>query len=191
MSKHHFSAARVAIALAIIMPTAAALGVAQVPTIPAGTRVRIAAPKPNAGLTGTLKSQSFDSIAVETPDSVRVVSLASVSRIDVSRGVSHLDGGIRGLKIGALGLGGTVATLLLVGYVASPNNDCGGADECLDPGAAMLFLVPAAAIVGGATGFVIGSIIGAEHWDRVYPDARFSVLPARNGRTLIGLSVGF
>jgi hypothetical protein len=191
MSQHHLSAAaRVAIALAIIMPTAAALGVAQVPTIPAGTRVRVAA-QPN-GLTGTVKSQSVDSIAVETTDSVRTVPLAWVSRIEVSRGVSHLDGGIRGMKIGGLGLGGTVAALLIAAYVASPDNNCNGADECLDPAAAMLILVPAATILGGATGFVIGSLVGAEHWDRVYPvPARVSILPARNGRTLIGLSIGF
>ena len=96
------------------------------------------------------------------------------------------------MKIGGLGLGGTVAALLIAAYVASPDNDCGGADECLDPMAAVPYLVPAAAVVGGVTGFVIGSLVGAEHWDRVYPaSARVSILPARNGRTLVGLSIGF
>jgi hypothetical protein len=160
--------ARTAAALAVIVTASAAVARAQVPTIPVGTHVRLEAPRPNVRIDGTVKWQSADSIAVETQNSVWTVSLASVRRIDVSGGLSHRDGAIRGMKIGALGLGGTIATLLVVAYLVDPNPDRGGADECINPGAAIPILAGAGAIVGGVAGLAIGGMVGAEHWDRVY-----------------------
>lgn len=184
---------RAAGALAVMMLAEAAVTRAQVPTIPLGTRVRLDAPRPNAGIVGTVRSQSADSIAIETDDSTRVVSLASVRRIDVSAGRSRGDGALRGMKIGGLGLGGSMAVFLVAGYVASPNHNCGGADECLDPIAALPYLVPASALIGGLAGAFIGAIAGAERWHRLYPTpVRVSILPAPpNAVTRVGLSLSF
>jgi len=190
MLKPDIRLAPFALGLAVILPNAAALAAAQVPTIPVGTRVRVEAPGPNTRLTGTVTAQSADSIAIETTEATRTVSLAWVRRVDVSRGVSHRDGAIRGMKIGGLALGGTIAALLLAGYFASPDNNCGGADECFNFGPAPVLLVPVAAIVGGVSGAVIGSLVGAEHWDSIYPTrARVSVWPTGNGAVAIGLSL--
>ena len=174
------------------MLTEAAVAPAQVPTIPPGTRVRLAAPRPNDGLAGTVRSQSADSIAIETDGLTRVVSLASVRRIDVSEGRSRRYGAVRGMKIGAIGLGGTVGVLLVAGWVAQPDNNCGGADQCFDAMAALPYLVPAGALIGGLAGAAIGTIAGAERWSRLYPPpVRVSILPARNGVTTLGLSLSF
>jgi hypothetical protein len=133
---------RAAGAFAVMMLADAAVTRAQVPIIPPGTRVRLDAPRPNAGLVGTVRSQS--------------------------------------------------AVFLVAGYVASPNHNCGGADECLDPIAALLYLVPASALIGGLAGAFIGAIAGVERWDRLYPaPVRVSILPAPNGVTRVGLSLGF
>jgi hypothetical protein len=183
---------RAAGALAVTMLAQAAVIGAQVPAIPLGTRVRLDAPRPNAGLAGTVRSQSADSITIETDDSTRVVSLASVRRIDVSEGRSSRDGAFRGMKIGGLGLGGAMAAFLIAGYVASPNHNCGGADECLDPIAALPYLVPASALIGGLAGAFIGAIAGAERWDRLYPrPVRVSILPTPTGVAMVRLSVRF
>lgn len=179
-------------AVAVLMLADAAVTRAQVPTIPLGTRVRLDGPRPNPGLVGTVRAQSADSIAIETADSTRAVSLASVRRIDVSEGRRSADGALRGMKIGAFGLGGSMTVFLVAGYIASPNNNCGGADECLDPIAALPYLVPAAALIGGLTGAFIGAIAGAERWRRLYPTVvRASILPAPNGATRFGLSLSF
>ena len=165
---------------------------AQVPTIPLGTRVRLDAPRPNGSLVGTVKSQSADSIAIETNDSTRVVPIASVKRIAVSEGQSRSEGARRGMKIGGIGLGGAMAVFLFASYVASPNNNCGGADECLDPIAAFPYLVPASALVGGLAGGIIGAIAGAERWDTRYlAHVRVSILPGPNGVMRVGLSLSF
>jgi hypothetical protein len=181
-----------AAAFAVLMLAYAAVARAQVPTIPLGTRVRLDAPRPNAGLVGTVRSQSADSIVIDSDDSTRAISLASVKRIDVSEGRSSVDGALRGMKIGGLGLGGAMAVFLVASYVASPNNNCGGADECLDPIAALPYLVPASALIGGLAGAFIGAIAGAERWSGLYPPpARMTILPVRNGATRIGLSLSF
>jgi hypothetical protein len=165
---------------------------AQVPAIPLGTRVRLDAPRPNRGLVGKVKSQSADSIAIETDDSTRVVSIALVRRIEVSEGRSHSGGALRGMKIGGIGLCGAMAVFLVAGYFASPNNNCGGADECLHPIAALPYLVPASVVVGGLAGAFIGAIVGAERWDTRYPTPmRVSMLKAPNGVTRVGLSLSF
>src|SRR5215813_2717458 len=131
MLKRSIGIIRFAVALAVILPSAAGLMAAQVPTVPVGTRVRVDTPESNARLSGTLTSQSVDSIAIETTDATRTVSLASVRRVDVSRGVSHLDGAVRGMNIGSLALGGTTATLLLAAHFLWPKHDC--IDLCVDP----------------------------------------------------------
>jgi hypothetical protein len=177
--------ARFAVELAVILSTTAGLAAAQVPAIAAGTRVRVDAPGPTVRLTGTVRSQSADSIAIETTEATRTVPLASVRRVDVSAGVSSRDGAIRGMKIGGLALGGTAAALLLAAYVVSPTNNCAG-DMCYFP----LYLVPAVVTVGGLSGVVIGSVVGAEHWDTVYPaPVRVSIRPAGNGVVSIGLTL--
>jgi hypothetical protein len=179
-------------AFAVMMLAQAAVIGAQVPTIPLGTRVRLDAPRPNAGLAGTVRSQSADSITIETDDSTRVVSLALVRRIDVSEGRSRGDGALRGMKIGGLGLGGSMAVFLVAGYIASPNHNCGGADECLDPIASLPYLVPASALIGGLAGALIGATAGAERWDRLYPrPVRVSILPTPTGATMVRLSLSF
>jgi hypothetical protein len=175
--------------LMLIASLVAGFAGAQVPTIPLGTRVRLDLPKPNDGLTGTLTFQSADEITISTRDSFSlVVAVASVRRIDVSGGVSHPDGTMRGMKIGGLGFGGVMAALLIADAVTS----VGARDKLFNPLAAIPYLVPPAVVVGGLAGGIVGGLVGREHWDTVYSAGlRVSVLPAKSGAMSVGLSMRF
>jgi hypothetical protein len=169
----------------------ATIAAAQVPTIPVGTRVRVNAAWPNTDVVGRVESQRADTIAVETYAGTRFVPLVAVKRIDVSVGRSHSDGTVRGMKIGAIGVGGTVAFFLVALHFVSDGDNCGG-DECTDALALAPVLIPTGVVVGGVVGGVIGLLAGSEQWDGLYfAPPRVSMLPQRGGATRIGLSLHF
>ena len=127
-------------------------------------------------------------------DSVRhmpnrlAIPLASVTRLEVSRGRKSNAG--RGAKIGALVLGipGVIAGLALVGREL-----CGGLGSCSDVGPEVVVVLGA---VGAGTGALIGAVIGyairTERWVDLPPDQlRVNLVPQRDGRFGLGLSVRF
>lgn len=183
-------AARVAALCVVVALTNTAITRAQVPTVPVGTRVRIDVGLPNQELVGKVEFQAADIIAVETNGGTLSVPVSVVKRIDVSAGRSYPIGAARGMKIGALGLGGTVAFLLIASHFISKVDKCAG--ECIDALAFAPTLVPAGVVVGGVAGGVIGVLGAAEQWSGLYfAPPRVSLLPRRIGGTTVGLSLRF
>jgi len=185
------TAVRAVAACAMVVLTRSTIALGQAPTVPPGTRVRVNAAWPNTDVVGRVQSSTADTIAVETYAGTRSVPLATVKRIDVSVGRSHAEGARRGFLYGAIGLGGTVAAVLVAGHFVANDDTCGGS-ECIDDLALAPILIPIGAAFGGVAGGIIGVLAGSEQWDGVYfAPPHISILPARKGAMSIGVSLGF
>jgi hypothetical protein len=148
-----------------------------------GTRVRITAPGlPGHRMIGTLQTWRPDTIVVtrdSTGDTV-YVAMGAVRRLDVSQGVrSNADiGATAGLVFG-LGLD------VLVTFAFSRDREY----ALVAPAVAGYGLV----VFGGgfaAIGGILGSTTHSEHWRQVRLSSRLGIVPLRQGRLGLGLSIG-
>ena len=170
---------RLAMLLATVVPVALT---AQTPTLLPGSRLRVNAPGYGSKITGTLMSQTPDTIEVAEAGAVlRRIPWTSVREVRASTGKSHGAGAAKGAMIGAIA-GGAVAGVSLL-FISSDNGsyyDFSGS-----------VFVAMGAAVGAEWGVVIGGIIGAEKWQRVYSaPLRISVAPLL-GPAAIGISARF
>ncbi len=156
-----------------------------------GTRVRISASEVSSDrLVGEVSSLGDDAVALRLDESMALqpVPLASVERIEVSRGFK------RGNLVLTLA-GGAIGTAVGVA-VAVPilSEDCDEQAQVCDLkvlGAGMVILVYMS--VGAIAGWLVGvPFFKYERWKQVPLDRlRVSVVPQRDGRFALGLSVGF
>ena len=159
------------------------LSAQQAPPIEPGSRVRITAPDQAMHQeVVTLEAWRGDTLVIGRPWTFRC-PLASVTRLDVSRGRNAL----KGLLIGAMVGAPICAAVLFVGSQdpGDPNSLCyEGAAGCAARGA----------LVCGAAGGLVGLGIGAlsERWKEVPLDQlRLSFVARRDGRLSFGVSVEF
>ncbi len=165
------------ICLLIVAAPAAAAGQSLKP----GTHVRVST-YGHPLLEGTLRSVTVDSIAVDT---VRL-PINAISELQVR----HRRGNAgRGALIGGVTLGSLSGIAMAAGCAGSS----GSFIDCSDQ-------VPAAFLSGALLGFVSGAAIGAvigaiaksDRWEEVPIDRlSVSVVPQRDGRFTLGLSVAF
>jgi len=145
---------------------------AQVPVLMPGARVRISAPGYGRSMTGTVMSQSADTIQLAESGAVmRHIPTATVREIRASTGRSRRAGAIKGAKIG--GVIGAVGGAFIFGVLAPIGH-------ATWEGAVKVVLT--GAMSGAMGGAEIGAVVGAEHWQRVYGSrARIAVLPSQRG----------
>ena len=154
---------------------------AQVPVLMPGARVRISAPGYGPSMTGTVMSQSADTIQLaESGATMRHIPTATVREIRASTGKSHRAGAIKGAKIG--GVIGAVGGALSLGVLAPYSHVTG------ENAVRWLLLWTT---VGAGYGVGGGAVVKAEHWQRVYSSrARIAVLPYQRGAA-VSLSARF
>ena len=142
--------------LLVLVLCAAGRVSAQLPEFQAGARVRIHTTGAVEPLTGTFAYQTSSELGVvRAPDDTAVVSLAAISRVDVSGG--RRSNALRGAKLGAL-IGAGVGAAL--GMVAMAEDD-----GFIDYGAEA---IPAGmlggGVLGGAVGLLFGAVTSSERW---------------------------
>ena len=160
----------------------------QVPPIETGSRIRVTAPALGVDkLVGTSVEADATRIRVQADDqaSPMTISLTDVTRLEVSQGQKSRVG--RGALIG-LGVGAGVGAVL--GFVL-------GSEACIDsgstcPGFGALVVGGGLGILGAGVGAGIGALIKSERWEEVPLDRlRVNIVPLRDGRFALGLSVAF
>src|SRR5437773_2749266 len=151
------------------------------PVLKSGDRVRIIAPSVSrAPFVGTLVTLRTDSLVVQDGANVWRLSLASLTRLDISQGLTSHAG--RGAGIGLL-VGAGVGAVIGSGCdltVVPVSSEAG----CIAVGVAL---------VGGA-GALLGAVIGShtrtERWAAVPLDhLRVSFMPRRSGRVQFTASI--
>ncbi len=142
-----------------------------------GSRVRVTAPE--CGLSGqaaTFRALRADTLVLDTTE----CSLASVTRLDVSRGQkSHaVVGSLVGAGAGAL-----------VGLAMCANTDvCGILSDNDLKGEVVAISV----VVGGLVGGIVGYLIKTDRWEEIRLERlRVSLAPQRDGGFALGFSVRF
>lgn len=130
------------------------------PSLRQGARVRVEAPGVVRNrFVGTLLFPPADSLVLGSeggpPITLRTSQLTS---LEVSTGRSATEGGLRGLLIGAP-VGGILGALF----------SRGGEVKCLDcaPSSTTVQDALIMGAVGGGAGFLMGALVGREHWRRV------------------------
>ena len=148
---------------------------AQQPVLVAGARVRIHPVGDAATLIGTVAYQTPSQLAVlRSPDDTAIVSVATISRVDVSAG--RRSNALRGAKLGAIS-GATVGALLGMAALAVQE------DAYLDYGAEVLPLsMIGGGLLGGTVGLLIGAVSSSERWVPVA--GVLAVRPASGGMAL-------
>jgi len=162
----------------------------QVPPIETGSRIRVTAPALGIDkLVGTSVEADATRIRVQADDqaSPMTISLADMTRLEVSQG--RKSNALKGLGVGAL-IGAPIGAVL--GYLASPEQSSGEAVctgstvSCVAVGAA------AVGVTGALVGLGIGALAKSERWEEVPLDRlRVNIVPLRDGRFALGLSVVF
>lgn len=138
---------------------------AQVSSIEKGDKIRVTAPGELTGRSiGILTYVTGDSLYFMHRDSTINVSLASLSRLEVSTGQKRFAG--RGALIGAGSLGLTLGLVMM-----STDETCSSDDEwCMDlfsgSDAFKLGFV-AGALMGGLGGAIIGHFIKRDRWEKI------------------------
>jgi hypothetical protein len=175
-------------AIACLVTVTAARADAQLAELQPGARVRVRAPEAVAGrLEAVVISRSGDTVTMTTPRGGPIaVPLAAITVVEVSRGRSHRDGAVTGLKLGT-GIGLAMGFLSAIG-TDGETGGC-GSEPCgndLSSGE----IVAASVITGATLGAGIGAIVGAEHWERLTLPVRVVVRRDRDGLTLV-LGIAF
>lgn len=165
-----------ALAACLLPPTRAG---AQLAELQPAARVRLRAPGVIAGrLQGVVIARTADTVTIATPSAAPLqVPLARITSAEVSRGKSHRDGALKGLKWGT-GLGLVSGILGAIGYEECTGDDC--RDE-LTRGEAFTTSLVGGALVGAG----IGAMIGSEHWERLDLPVRNTVRPTRRGAAVV------
>lgn len=170
----------------VLLLVAPATARAQLSELQPGVRVRVEAPGIIAGrLAGTILSRSGDSLDLAAPNGVPMrIATARLSKIEVSRGKSRMEGAKRGMMWGVPILGG-FSTLIALATPACPAGRC-GIDGEFPRGEFVMY-----GFIGGALyGSGIGALIGREKWDRYELPARPAV-GMRDGRATLGINHTF
>ena len=154
----------------------------QATAIPLGARVQVET-HDEASITGTLMSQTEDSVIVATPEAPRVVaSWESVARVQVSDGRTRTRGAVRGMKVGAAVGGGIIAITFGVAFLGARDANVGD----------LFAYVGSGAVVGAVYGAAIGSLVRAERWTTVYAGpTQVSFLPTLSGVPGVAGSIRF
>ncbi len=152
------------------------------PPVKVGDRVRVTAPDVRRR-EGTVQLLTTDSLVMRPVYGARLVAipLASVTRLEVSRGQKSRVG--RGAGIGLLGGG-------LLGYVISLGGCESGfiltREECIGVSTV------GGAVVGTLLGLGVGAVTKTDRWEEVPLERlRVSLVPQRDGRIAVGFSVRF
>jgi len=161
----------------------------QAPSIETGSRIRVTAPTVGADkLAGVCVEVDATRLRVQAEEQVSplTISLADVTRLEVSQG--RKSNALKGLGFGAL-IGGSIGAVLglLASTGESYENPCeGNAPACAAGGAA------AFGVTGALVGLGIGALTKSERWEEVPLDRlRVNIVPQRDGRLALGLSVVF
>ncbi len=166
--------------VSLLVPLAA-LSAQEPPPIEAGSRIRVTAPAAGADkLVGTWLDSDGVELRVQTEEqpSPLTISLADVTRLEVSNG--RKSKWLIGAGIGAVG-----GAVLGAALGANMQGDFSDSDKRI---IAATGLGLAGALVGG----LVGSQIKTERWEEVPLDRlRVSIVPLRDGRFALGLSVEF
>ena len=161
------------------------------PTIEPGARVRVTAPDCGVRrLAITVEELSGDSFTflgdpTRSSNSINNCSLASVTRLEVRSGRQRRWG--RGALIGGI-VGGAFGLVGSVGYVADGCTfGCDGQEAAIFASGIAFFGIGAGIIGAG-----IGALIKTDRWEEVPLDRlRVNVVPQKDGRFALGLSVSF
>ena len=166
-----------------------------------GDRVRISARGAREQMVGTVISSTSEALVIEGENetSSRIIPLASVQRLDRSRGRSQ--SWPRVLTFAAMG-GIAGAITGGVGLPMITSSDCHGASQSITNLVGCLGRYTdgdtriRAAKVGGAIGAALGALIGAatgkERWDEVSVGrARIGLKPSRHPGTALSMSISF
>jgi hypothetical protein len=174
-------------ALAALVTLTASAAAAQTPSLEPGTRVRVTSDSLGR-VVGVVAPAGRDTIAVTTPDggSRVAIPVASVERLDVSRGRTAGAGAARGALIGAAVSGGLgVAATGLVYFYERRHDATRSCYESCYLGTAIVGVLSGVVLLGStATGALIGAAVGAEGWRRVPLADRVGVGPTPDGAGL-------
>lgn len=168
-------------ALTLIAPLATAR--AQYTEARVGERIRFEAPGVVAErYTGTVLQRTADSLLVGSGDAPALsLALASITRMDVSRGRSAGAGARRGLLIGA-GVG-AVAGVVSAADLRSDEPE-GSLVALLAP-----VIVVVEAAIFGAVGAAIGAVVKREVWDSYTPTERRVGVAVHEGTVRVGVQI--
>ncbi len=174
--------ATILVAILAFVPLVSATAQDSLP-VRAGDRVRVTAPdlgiRKQAGRFAALRA---DTLVVAVADSTMTLPVASMTRLEVSRGQKSRAG--QGAGIGLLGGG-------LLGFLISRN--CTEGTGFIDTRRACIQIsTVGGAVVGTLLGLAVGAVIMTDRWQEVPLDrVRVSFGPQRDGRLGVGASVRF
>jgi hypothetical protein len=145
--------------------------------IPPGTRVRVSAPMVFRGVVAGRVSHTVTDTLFLAPrkGGLLAVPLSAITRTEVSQGVRHWEGALRGAGIGALAGGGLFGFMVFAG-----ETNC---DYCL-PGRD-LQAAAVGAVIGAVlftpVGALIGAIRGYERWGAAETRSGIGYVPHESG----------
>ncbi len=177
------SHATLLVAILAFVPLASATA-QEPPPVKVGDRVRVTAP--DLGIrkqAGRFEALRADTLVVAVADSTMTFPVASVTRLEVSRGQKSRAG--QGAGIGLLGGG-------LLGFLISSRNCTEGAGVLDTREACIQVSTVGGAVVGTFLGLAFGAVIMTDRWQEVSLDrVRVSFGPLRDGRLGVGASLRF
>jgi hypothetical protein len=135
------------------------LSEAQPPTIAPGQRIKVETFRPSK-VSGTMLSQTDDSLFVGHKNASQGIEWAAIRRISASNGKSHSEGAWRGIKVGAAA-GTGIALVIFGGAWLVESRE-------VDQLPWVAVFTGAGTITGVVYGAIIGGAIGAEAWRTVY-----------------------
>ncbi len=157
-----------------------------------GQRVRVTAP--DLGIrnqAGRFEGFRGDTLVVAVADSTMTLPVASVTRLELSRGRESLGG--KGAIVGAV-VGGAIGLTIGARRVSACEEEDPTEFLTGDPGCLFFLVEPVLlSTAGGALlGGIVGEIIKADRWEEVSLDrVRVSLVPQRDGRFAFGASLSF
>ena len=174
----------VRVAMLIILALALGDGVAAAQALPdlqTGTRVRIRAPNIVDGqLTGKITSRTAEAVVVAGEHGAEyTVPFAALSELNVSRGVSHTRGALKGAMWGGgIGLGVGLVFAAVPNSERKSQSGFGLGPPTVAEG---ILLSTGGGLVIGAG---LGAISGSEQWERLHLPASMTVVPVSRGISL-------
>ncbi len=178
----------ISLTVSLLLAPLDGLSAQQPPPIEPDSRIRVTAPNVGADkVVGTFLGAAGDTLRVQTESQAPLaIPFAFVTRLDVSRGKKSRV--VRGaVLVGVIGavVGGAVG-------LVTPQFACETPSGCpVDWGEAGK-LAALGGVIGAAVGGGIGALTKTDRWEKVPLDQlRVSLVPQRDGRFALGLSVRF
>lgn len=158
---------------------------AQVAGVERGDKIRVTSPGELTGkITGIVTGITPDSLQFMHRDSSINISLASLSRLEVSNGEKRSAG--RGALIGAGGLGATMG-LLMMSTDESCSSDEGWCIDLFSRSDSFKLGLVSGALLGGIGGAVIGHFIIRDRWEKIELEPVAMVYQTRGSIPAIGI----